>query len=204
LENRITWQVTKGCERLSGGCDSCPSYLHSVKTGDDYSVQLCPEQLALPTMDNTPKIFAVAFGSDLFHESVPLDYIKKVFAVMNDTPQHTYELATKRIERASVLAERFEWTNNIHMGVTVESGEYDWRIKFLQSMPSAVKFISAAPMLGDMGDVDLTNIDYVGASKETWGLKRLFKKEWADKLSKLCEQQGVIFSLDSQYLWSAE
>jgi protein gp37 len=196
--------VTKGCERLSAGCDSCPSYLHSVKTGDDYSVQLCPEQLALPTMDNKPKIFAVAFGSDLFHESVPLDYIKKVFAVMNDTPQHTYELVTKRIERASVLAERFEWTDNIRMGVVVESEEYEWRIKFLQSMPSAYKFISAVPLLGEIGEIDLTSIDYVGASQETWGLKRLFKKEWTDKLSKLCEEQGVMFTLNSQVLWSVE
>jgi protein gp37 len=178
--------------------------LYSVKTGDDYSVQLCPEQLALPITISVPKIFAVAFGSDLFHESVPLKYIKTVFAVMNDTPHHTYELATKRIERASILAERFEWTDNIRMGVVVESGEYDWRIKFLQSMPSAYKFISAAPMLGEMGDVDLTHIDYVGASKETWGLKRLFKKEWTDNLSKLCERQGVMFTMDSQYLWSAE
>jgi protein gp37 len=196
--------VTKGCERLSGGCDSCPSYLHSVKIGDDYSVQLCPEQLALPTTISASKVFAVAFGSDLFHESVPLDYIKKVFAVMNGTPQHTYELVTKRIERASVLAERFEWTDNIRMGVVVESAEYDWRIKFLQSMPSAYKFISAVPLLGEIGEIDLTSIDYVGASQETWGLKRLFKKEWADKLSKSCNEQGVMFTLNSQYFWSAE
>jgi protein gp37 len=71
-------------------------------------------------------------------------------------------------------------------------------------MPSAFKFISAVPLLGELGEVDLTHIDYVGASKETWGLKRLFRKEWADNLSSICKQQGVIFSLDSQYLWSAE
>lgn len=203
MENRITWQVTKGCERISGGCDSCPSYLHSVRTGEDYSVQLCPDQLAIPTTISTPKVFSVAFGSDLFHESVPLDFIKSVFKVMNDTPHHGYEVLTKRIERAVVLADQFEWSDNIAMGVVAESGEYDWRIGFLQKIPAQQRFVSAVPLLGEFGDVNLSGINHVGASKEAWGLRRLFKPEWAENLADKCNSQGVAFTLNHHHLWGA-
>ena len=203
MENRIIWQVTKGCSRVSGGCDSCPSYLQSVRTGEDYSIQLCPDQLAIPTTISAPKIFAVAFGSDLFHESVPLEFIKSVFAVMNDTPNHGYEVLTKRIERAEMLAEQLEWSANIAMGVVVESGEYDWRIGFLQKIPARQRYVSAVPLLGEFGDVDLSGISHVGASQETWGLRRLFNPEWVDSLSHQCSDQGVVFAINKHYLWGA-
>ncbi len=200
MANPINWRVVTGCSLASEGCESCPSYLHTLNIGGDYSVKTHSELLLLPPMTYSATTYMVAFGSDLFHESVPDSFIKDVFSVMNAST-HKFEIATKRIMRVASMD--LNWTDNIKLGVAVESHRYTWRIKFLQEVNAKFKFISAVPLLGDLGKIDLDGVNVVSAAKEEWGLFRPFKQEWVDKLREQCNEQGVFFS-ESTTSWEVE
>lgn len=188
------WPVVTGCYRLSEGCYSCPSYWEYVSNGEDYSPKIHDEVLNIPKMIPTPTTFQVAFGSDLFHENVLPAFIFKVFEVMNNCPQHNFEIITKRVKQVSYLNEAMKWTNNISLGVAVESGEYKWRIDYLRNTGAQTKFVSMAPLLGPMGRLDLSGIHLVGAVQETWGYKRPAKQEWFDEVERQCVEQGVPYT----------
>jgi protein gp37 len=148
-------------------------------------------------------MYTVALGSDLFHESVPLSDLKKIFKVMNNSQHHYFEIVTKRIERAYCVSKKLEWTQNILLGVALESGEYRFRVDFLRKIPVFYKYISACPILGEFPNIDLTGINGVSVGEETYGLKRPMEKKWLKDLKKQCEEQGVSFSLSESYLWRA-
>jgi protein gp37 len=193
----INWEVVTGCERLTPGCDSCPSYWEYKAQGKNYNVKFCPDQLQAPLDNPTPTKYAVALGSDLFHEAVTPENLKAVFEVMNKASWHWFEVGTKRAERMYCMANSLKWTKNISLAVSVESHEYKWRIEYLRNSPAIVKVISMVPLLGPMGDLDLSGIAIAGIQRETWGFKREFKKEWADDIARQCSEQGVLF-LDSE------
>jgi protein gp37 len=99
-----TWNVVTGCEKVSPGCDNCYAETfaerwrgipgHHFETGFD--VTLRPERLTLPLRWKKPRKVFVNSMSDLFHKDIPDEYIARVFAVMALTPQHTYQVLTKR------------------------------------------------------------------------------------------------------------
>jgi protein gp37 len=161
------------------------------------------QNLDIPPGDQFPKVYAVALGSDLFHESVSIGDLKRIFKVMNNSRHHVFELLTKRIERAFCASMGLNWTPNILMGVAIESGEYGWRIDYLRRIPASYKYLSVCPILGPFPNVDLTGVDRVGVVEETWGLKRPAKQEWIDQLEKQCGKQNVGFSLNDGYQWGA-
>ncbi len=198
---RENWEIVTGCERLTPGCDSCPSYWHYLENGMDYTVKTQMQNLAVPANDPFTKIYSVAHGSDLFHESVTIDELKEIFKVMNNTHHHCFEIATKRIERASCVAKYLEWSDNISLGVAMESGEYRWRLDYIRKIPAKYKFISACPILGAFPQVDLSGINQVGVVEETWGFKRPMKDEWVEDLKKQCEEQKVDFTMNDSYIW---
>ena len=105
--------------------------------------------------------------SDLFHPDVPLDFIQRVFKVMADTPRHTYQILTKRSKRLASLANELDWPPNVWMGVSVESKRYAFRIDHLRSVPAAVRFISAEPLLGPLPNLDLSLIHWLIAGGES-------------------------------------
>jgi protein gp37 len=200
---RKNWEIVKGCERLTSGCDSCPSYWDSQENGWDYTCTPQMQNLSIPQDDQFTKMYTVALGSDLFHESVPLSDLKKIFKVMNNSQHHYFEIVTKRIERAYCVSKKLEWTQNILLGVALESGEYRFRVDFLRKIPAFYKYISACPILGEFPNIDLTGINGVSVGEETYGLKRPMEKKWLKDLKKQCEEQGVSFSLSESYLWRA-
>lgn len=215
----VNWEVVSGCENLGGGCESCPSLWearenegvpgHKFEHG--YGIRLYPERLTIPLREESPTVYSVAFGSDLFHKDVPMDFIKQVFRVMNKTPHHFYEIVTKRVVRpclaGGALQKLFggplDWTDNIMLTATVEDASLKWRIRYLKDAPAKRKAISICPILGDVGELDLDGIDVVGAVPETWGLKRPFKEEWIDNVKRQCLEQGVPFVSD-HYLYQPE
>lgn len=198
---RKNWEIVTGCERLTPGCDSCPSYWHYLENEMDYTVKVQMQNLDIPGYDLLTKVYSVAHGSDLFHESVSIDDLRKIFKVMNNARHHCFEIVTKRIERASCVAKHLEWSGNIFLGVAVESGEYCWRLDCLRKIPAEYRFVSACPMLGPFPKIDLSGIDQVGVVEETWGLKRPMRSEWVDDLKKQCEEQNVDFTVNNPYLW---
>ena len=193
----LNWAVATGCYRLSPGCNSCPSYWEHLEAGKDYSPVEHPEILDEPLMNPQASHYEVAFGSDLFHLDVTLEFQRRVFEVMNKAHWHTFSVGTKRIKRLSTLRMNFEWTDNIWVTVPVESSDYEWRIDILKTLPAKKKVISIVPMLGAFSqNVNFRGIDIVGAVPETWGYKRPCDPRWIEHIRKACIRDDVPFGMD--------
>lgn len=199
----LIWPVTTGCENIGGGCESCPSLWEYREKGWDYSIREHPESLYVPMFVNTPVVFAVAFGSDLFHKDVSTDFIKEVFKIMNRQRRHLFEVITKRSERLLELSGELDFTNNIYLGVTVEDSAAKFRIKELQGVPAQNKYISFMPLLGPVGEVDLKGINVAVVKAEDWGLKRPCNPAWIEAIKGQCLAQGVEVS-DGFYLYKSK
>jgi protein gp37 len=133
--------------------------------------------------------------SDLFHVDVSEEYLQLVFDVMRQTPRHTYQILTKRAERLARLAAKIQWPENVWMGVSVESSSYTWRIDYLRSVPAAVRFVSAEPLLGALPGLDLRGIHWLIAGGESQSGCRAADIEWFRDLRDQCGAGKVAFFL---------
>ena len=135
----MTWNPTTGCTKVSQGCKFCYAEIMSKrlqamgveKYKDNFKVRVHPEALKVPYTWKKSKVVFVNSMSDLFHEEVPLTFIKEVFAVMRDNPQHVFQVLTKRAERLSILSPELKWPHNVWMGVSVEDQKVTDRIDYL-------------------------------------------------------------------------
>lgn len=162
-------------------------------SGPGFRVTLHEDLLSAPHGWRQPRLVFVNSMSDLFHEDVDLAFIKAVFNVMADTPRHTYQVLTKRSKRLRRVGTQLEWPANVWMGVSVESTKYRFRIDDLRSVPAAVRFISAEPLLGSLGNLDLTGIEWVIAGGESGPRARPMDIAWGRDLRDQCAQSGVSF-----------
>jgi protein gp37 len=205
-----TWNPTTGCNQVSPGCDNCYALtlakrlkaMGSVKyqldgdprtSGPGFRLTVHPDALDTPRRWREPRLIFVNSMSDLFHDDVPVPFIRDVFNVIADTPQHTYQVLTKRAQRLSRIAAELDWPNNLWMGVSVESRKYTFRINHLRKVPAAVRFISAEPLLGPLGDLDLTGIGWVIAGGESGPHARPIEHDWVTELRDTCTASGVPF-----------
>ncbi len=131
--------------------------------------------------------------SDLFHERVPLSYVEDVFEVMAEESRHTFQILTKRAERLAELAPFLPWPENVWIGVSVENMRWAARADFLRTVPAAVKFISAEPLLGPLDMLDLNGIDWLIAGGESGARHRPMRAEWVRALRDRCTNEGVLF-----------
>ena len=145
-----TWNPVTGCTAISPGCDHCyaekmAKRLKAMKQPqyrNGFEVTLAPQALDAPRRWRKPRLVFVNSMSDLFHEKIKLDYIQKVFDVMRETPQHTYQVLTKRSSRLHMLDSAIDWPDNVWMGVTVESESYLRRVDRLRECGAKIKFLS--------------------------------------------------------------
>jgi protein gp37 len=131
--------------------------------------------------------------SDVFHAHFSLDMIRRVFDVMNASPQHQFQVLTKRPERVVRLAEHLVWTENIWLGTSVESMAVARRVDALRATPASIKFICAEPLLGPLSGLDLTGIHWVIGGGESGRGFRECREEWATDLRDLCLRNDVAF-----------
>jgi protein gp37 len=131
--------------------------------------------------------------SDLFHARVPLDFVQQVFAVMADTPRHTYQVLTKRAGRLARAAHELPWPPNVWMGVSVEDASQLPRVDRLREVPAAVRFVSAEPLLGPLHDLDLRGIHWLIVGGESGRGARPIDPGWIRDLRDRCEDAGVAF-----------
>lgn len=131
--------------------------------------------------------------SDLFHEEVPASFISKVFRVMNQAPQHTFQVLTKRSENLRRISHSLPWPENVWMGITVENSDYLHRIDDLRCTPARIKFISFEPLLGQIPDIGLANIDWVIVGGESGPRARPMSPSWAKDIREQCFTAGVPF-----------
>jgi protein gp37 len=197
----MTWNPTTGCTKISAGCKFCYAEvmsrrLHAMgieKYKDGFKVRVHEDALKIPYSWKGAKIVFVNSMSDLFHPEVPFEFIQKVFKVMNDTPQHTYQVLTKRAERLYELHEHLNWTKNIWMGVSVEDERVTDRIDFLRETNAAIKFLSCEPLIGPLRNMNLHNIHWVIVGGESGRKSRPMDEEWVWDIKFQCQEQEVLF-----------
>ena len=196
-----TWNPIRGCTKISPGCKNCYAERfaerfrgvkgHPFEQGFD--LRLVPGKLGEPLRWKTPQRIFVNSMSDLFHDNVPVEYIKDVFDVMNRADWHEYQVLTKRAERLEDLSRELPWAAHIWMGVSVESAEYLWRIDHLRRTKAHIKFLSIEPLLGPLGEIDLRGIDWVIAGGESGPRARPMAAEWVQDVRDQCVRAGVSF-----------
>lgn len=196
-----TWNPTTGCTKISTGCKNCYAEKMSkrlqsmgvAKYKDGFNLSIHPEVLNEPYKWKTPKTIFVNSMSDLFHEDISFDFIQKVFKVMADNSQHTFQVLTKRADIMSEYSPHLVWSKNIWMGVTVENADYISRVDLLRNTNAIVKFLSIEPLLGPIVDLNLQNIDWIIVGGESGPKARPLEKEWIVSIKDICESQKVPF-----------
>lgn len=205
-----TWNPTTGCDRTSPGCDNCyaltlakrlkamgvAKYQNDGDTrtsGPGFKLTLHDEVLDQPRRWKHPRTVFVNSMSDLFHPEVPVEFIRKVFDVIAGTPQHQYQILTKRSKRLAAVAPLLEWPDNVWMGVSVENSRYRFRIDHLRQVPAAVRFLSCEPLLGPLHDINLNKIDWVIAGGESGPIARQMLLPWVSDIRDQCRAADVQF-----------
>ncbi|WP_228925349.1 DUF5131 family protein [Streptomyces sp. DH7] len=205
-----TWNPTTGCDRVSAGCDNCYALALAKRlkamgaakyqndgdprtSGPGFDVTLHPDSLDVPYGWKAPRVVFVNSMSDLFHARVPLDFVRQVFKVMAETPQHTYQVLTKRARRLRQIAPKLDWPANLWMGVSVESEAELPRIDDLRQVPAAVRFLSCEPLLGPLPGLDLDGIHWVIAGGESGPNHRMVDQTWVTQIRDTCQTADVAF-----------
>ncbi|MEZ5329943.1 MAG: phage Gp37/Gp68 family protein [Verrucomicrobiales bacterium] len=197
----LTWNPTTGCDKVSAGCKFCYAEIMSrrlramgvEKYVDGFKVRQHEAALAIPFGWKKPAMVFVNSMSDLFHKDVPLDFIQKVFAVMNANPHLIFQVLTKRSERLAEVHRHLTWSQNIWMGVSVEDERVTNRIDDLRKVPAAVRFLSCEPLIGPLRKLKLKGIDWVIVGGESGASPRPMKEEWATSIRDQCEKHDVAF-----------
>ncbi|MEX6508501.1 DUF5131 family protein [Jiella sp. M17.18] len=209
-----TWNPVTGCSMASPGCTNCyamrmaarleamgqhsyegltrKSAGRSVWTG---RVRLVEDALGVPLKWRTPRLVFVNSMSDLFQEDVPVEFIARVWEVMEATPRHRYQILTKRPERMAAVANSpgFKRLPNVWLGTSVEGGAYNERIDHLRSVRAAIRFISFEPLIGRIGQVNLTGIDWAIVGGESGPGARPMLVDWVDEIKAACDDAGTAF-----------
>ncbi len=196
-----TWNPVTGCTKISPGCQNCYACRMALRLqamgvsaySEGFQLRWHEQALSIPSKWSKPRMIFVNSMSDLFHEDLPVVFIQKIFDVMNNVKQHTYQVLTKRAERLLELSELLTWTPNIWMGVTVENQDYVSRIDCLRSTKAAVKFLSLEPLLGPIHNLDLRGINWVIVGGESGPKARPMNPEWVYEIQKVCKTNHVPF-----------
>lgn len=205
-----TWNPTTGCDRISPGCDNCYALTLAARlkgmgqrkyqadgdertSGPGFGLTVHENALDIPLRWKRGRLIFVNSMSDLFHEGVPVEFIDRVFDVMRRTPQHTYQVLTKRSRRLARLAPDLDWPDNMWMGVSIESDRYAFRARHLADVPAAVRFLSCEPLLDPVPSLDLGSVDWVIAGGESGKHARPIDLQWVLDLRDRCSAAGVAF-----------
>ena len=205
-----TWNPTTGCDKTSPGCDNCyaltlskrlkamgqPKYQRdgdARTSGPGFGLTIHPDVLDVPRTWLAPRTIFVNSMSDLFHHEVPEPYIHRVFEVIAETPQHQYQVLTKRSKRLADVGQRLSWPPNLWIGVSVENSRYRFRLDHLRRVEAAVRFVSAEPLLGAIEELDLTGIGWLIAGGESGPGARPVEEAWLTDLRDQCAAAGVPF-----------
>jgi protein gp37 len=158
-----------------------------------FQLTLQPQMLDLPLAWRRPQTIFVNSMSDLFHDSVPISYVQRVFDVMRRAYWHRFQVLTKRARRLADLAAELPWPSNVWMGVSIESAEYMWRVEHLRKAPATVRFLSLEPLLGPLPSLRLAGIHWVIVGGESGPKARPMNPDWATNIRDQCEKARVPF-----------
>ena len=206
-----TWNPVTGCSRVSPGCDNCYAEALSLRFGwsklpwlpehASENVVLHPERLRKPMGWREPRMIFVNSMSDLFHAQVPTAFIDDVFGTMARTPQHTYQVLTKRPDRMADYLDGWTPLPNVWIGTSIEMAQFTWRARSLVKVPAAVHFISAEPILGSLyygprrkhWNLELDDVEWLIAGGESGPRHRPIDPQWVRELRDACLASGTAF-----------
>ncbi len=197
----LTWNPTTGCNKVSQGCKFCYAErmakrlkaMGQQKYKNGFRLTLHKDALKIPYTWKSPKIVFVNSMSDLFHKDISLEFIQRVFKVMNDNPQHVFQVLTKRADILLEYHKELKWTHNIWMGVSVEDEESLWRVRDLKKTRAKTKFLSCEPLLGSLKKLRLSKIDWVIVGGESGPKARPMDPKWVYEIHDKCDEAGVKF-----------
>lgn len=207
-----TWNPITGCSKISQGCANCyaEAMSHRLKSmrikkyANGFDLTLHEECLSEPLSWKQPHTIFVCSMSDLFHKDVPFSFIDKVIDIIYRTPQHRYQLLTKRADR---MAEYFLTHNvpqNVWLGVTVEAKSSKPRIDSLRVLDAPIRFLSCEPLIEDLGELDLNNIDWVIVGGESGPFGRPMKEEWVLNIKRQTDAEGAAFFFKQWGTWGGD
>jgi protein gp37 len=216
-----TWNPVVGCAKVSAGCRNCyaermakrlaamaladvksgrapgrkANYLHVINNRGRWNGKVYLDEGAVddPRAWREPRVIFVNSMSDLFHPDVPLTFIRKVFDTMNACPQHTFQILTKRPERAAELSAKLTWTPNIWMGASVEDALVRDRVGHLRKTAAHIRFLSVEPLIGPIPRLSVAGIHWVIVGGESGPGARPMQIEWVRQIRDRCVANGVPF-----------
>ncbi|MEY2539438.1 MAG: hypothetical protein QOG67_3178 [Verrucomicrobiota bacterium] len=207
-----TWNPVAGCTVLSPGCTNCYAMRMAARLDamgmEKYrgltrksggrakwtgKIRLDREALCVPTKWRKPRRIFVNSMSDLFHDAVPAKFVAEVWSVMRSTPQHTFQILTKRPDRMAKITAALPVLENVWLGTSVENADYLDRIEHLREVKAAVRFISFEPLLGSVATADLTGIHWVIVGGESGPRSRPMREEWVDEIEAACRDFKTAF-----------
>jgi protein gp37 len=199
----LTWNPITGCTKISAGCKFCYAEIMSKrlkamgvdKYKDGFKLALHEAVLGEPYTWRNSKIVFVNSMSDLFQKGVPIEFIQKVFTVMNENPQHVFQVLTKRSDLLLEYDKRklLKWTHNIWMGVSVEDERVKYRINDLRKTKAKTKFLSLEPLIGPLPKLNLKKLDWVIVGGESGRRPRKIEPDWVLDIQEQCNSADVAF-----------
>ncbi|MBW1813757.1 MAG: phage Gp37/Gp68 family protein [Deltaproteobacteria bacterium] len=208
-----TWNPTTGCTKVSSGCQNCYAETMArrlkaigVKGYENgFKLSLQPGRLQQPLKRKKPTLYFVNSMSDIFHEDIPDSYIREVFDIIKKAQQHTFQVLTKRAIRMAQFLRFNDAPENLWIGVTVENKRHGVpRIDILRNVRAHIRFLSMEPLLEDLGDLDLTNIQWVIVGGESGPKARLMKPEWVKHIKQQCEKYNISFFFKQWGCWGVD
>lgn len=208
-----TWNPATGCTKVSPGCKHCYAETMAARLqamgaagyAQGFRLALHPERLEQPLRRRKPTVYFVNSMADLFHEDIPDAFLDRVMAVIAQTPQHTYQILTKRAERLPGYFRHRSCPPNVWLGVSVEDRQYGLpRIDRLREVEARIRFLSVEPLLEDLGALDLTGIHRVIVGGESGPRARPMRPEWVDNVRRQAEAIGAAFFFKQWGAWGAD
>jgi protein gp37 len=208
-----TWNPTTGCNKVSAGCKHCyaETMANRLKAmgangyANGFKLSIMPDRLEQPLKRLKPTTYFVNSMSDLFHEDIPFKYLDKVFDVIKRTPQHRYQILTKRAERLPLYFKDKKLPKNVWLGVTVENIKEGLpRIDYLRKIDAHIRFLSIEPLLEDLGEINLDGIHWVIVGGESGSKARPMNQKWVDNIKLQCDYYSVSFFFKQWGTWGAD
>lgn len=207
-----TWNPITGCTKKSAGCAHCYAEVMARrlqamrldKYRNGFELTLHEDALIEPLQWNKPHNIFVCSMSDIFHEKVPFDFVDRIMYTIRQTPQHRYQILTKRSERMVEYFKTRLVPQNVWLGVTVECQSSKSRIDDLLGLNAQVKFLSCEPLIEDLGFMNLEGIDWIIVGGESGPLARPMMLEWVVNIKQQVEQQGAAFFFKQWGTWGSD
>ena len=208
-----TWNPTTGCTKISPGCKHCYAEtmahrLHAMGASgyeQCFALSLHPDRLSQPLKRKKRTTYFVNSMSDLFHENIPDNFLDQVIDVVRQTPQHTYQILTKRADRLPRYFHNRACPRNIWLGVSVEDRRYGLpRVDYLRQVDAHIRFLSIEPLLEDLGFIDLDGIHWIIVGGESGNKARPMRSEWVENIQNQAEDSDVAFFFKQWGTWGAD